>query len=201
MTDQQTIDRLDALVTRLEALGIPDVEASPRAPVNPDGSPGNVAAGELIESAWGNAVVDTLWKRARGVYSRIYKPSFEGGFSPGVEFAIAGLAGTSIASSGRLTTVHYSLIMTPQTLPVTNSWIGIQLRQTNVAGQLLGRAMHHYLPNHQAFGAGGLNISGKFDALGLASSTYMVLTSQTGAGSVAYEGSSYLMLEDVGGGL
>lgn len=56
MTD--TLDRLEQLVARLERLGIaptapPGVEA--RAPY-----PANVTAGELIESAWGNMVVEKL---------------------------------------------------------------------------------------------------------------------------------------------
>jgi len=37
--------------------GLRALEAAPAAAVTADGYPGNVAAGELIESAWGNAVV------------------------------------------------------------------------------------------------------------------------------------------------
>jgi hypothetical protein len=50
------LDRLESLVARLEALGL----AAPGPTVATDlyGNPGNVASGELIESAWGNAVAD-----------------------------------------------------------------------------------------------------------------------------------------------
>lgn len=58
-TDTTVLDRLDQIVARLEALGLA-VPAVPRAALDPDGTPGHVAAGELIESAWGNAVVDQL---------------------------------------------------------------------------------------------------------------------------------------------
>lgn len=49
------IARVEAVLAQLKA-----VEAQPFAAVLPDGRPDHVAAGELIESAWGNAVVDTL---------------------------------------------------------------------------------------------------------------------------------------------
>jgi hypothetical protein len=55
--------RLEAVLDRLERLGLTAPEVTP-ASVNPNGTPGPVAAGELIESAWGNAVADsisTLW--------------------------------------------------------------------------------------------------------------------------------------------
>lgn len=44
--------------------------------VNPDGTPGNVAEDELIESAWGNAVADsiTLLRRLTGVRVRRASP-------------------------------------------------------------------------------------------------------------------------------
>lgn len=51
----ERIDRIEAAIERLEALGLTGPVVSPSA-VNPDGSPGFVAPGELIESAWGNAV-------------------------------------------------------------------------------------------------------------------------------------------------
>ena len=55
------------LLARIEALEARDSpEISPQVAVNPDGTPGTVAAGELIESAWGNAVSNTvglLWDR------------------------------------------------------------------------------------------------------------------------------------------
>lgn len=64
MTDLAVVDRLarlEDLVGRLEAVaGL--VEVTPAA-VNPDGTPGPVAAGELIQASWGNAVVDTLNRR------------------------------------------------------------------------------------------------------------------------------------------
>jgi hypothetical protein len=62
-----TAARIDELVRRLDVLaahlGVSDLAALPRAATNPDGSPGSVAAGELIESAWGNAVATWLNRR------------------------------------------------------------------------------------------------------------------------------------------
>jgi hypothetical protein len=52
--------RLRALVDQLDALLGPGVD--PQLAANPDGTPGNVAAGELIESAWGNATANTIGK-------------------------------------------------------------------------------------------------------------------------------------------
>jgi hypothetical protein len=47
------------LVRRMEQmLATPGAQAA----VNPDGTPGNVASGALIESAWGNAVADSFKK-------------------------------------------------------------------------------------------------------------------------------------------
>ena len=59
-TKVATVDRtseLRSLVARIEQLL--DVQVVP-ASVNPDGTPGAVASGELIESAWGNAVANTM---------------------------------------------------------------------------------------------------------------------------------------------
>ena len=50
-------DRVEQLIARLEAmLG---EQVTPTA-VNPDGTPGNVVAGELIDAAWGNSVANTI---------------------------------------------------------------------------------------------------------------------------------------------
>jgi hypothetical protein len=61
ITDGTDVVRLRALVTELDRLLAPDLPAL--AVVDPDGNPGHVTAGELIESAWGNAVVDRVVKR------------------------------------------------------------------------------------------------------------------------------------------
>jgi hypothetical protein len=54
-------DRLRALVDQLEQLiDLPGQTAV----VNPDGTPGNVVAGELIESAWGNATANSIGRFA-----------------------------------------------------------------------------------------------------------------------------------------
>jgi hypothetical protein len=58
----ERITRLEAVLERLEALGLSGPVVNP-ASINPDGSPGHVAAGELIESAWGNAVSDEFARR------------------------------------------------------------------------------------------------------------------------------------------
>lgn len=55
-------DRLRALVDQLEQLiDLPGNTAV----VNPDGTPGTVVAGELIESAWGNATANTITRFAQ----------------------------------------------------------------------------------------------------------------------------------------
>jgi hypothetical protein len=55
-------DRLRALVDQLEQLiELPGQTAV----VNPDGTPGTVVAGELIESAWGNATANTITRFAQ----------------------------------------------------------------------------------------------------------------------------------------
>jgi len=71
-----TLDEVRALVARLDQLLTGAV--TPFAAVNPDGTPGHVAAGELIESAWGNAVVDSLypWKGVGVVNTNVAVPSF-----------------------------------------------------------------------------------------------------------------------------
>lgn len=79
LTDTPNIDRLAALVTRLERLGV-TLGTDARVAVNPDGTPGNVATGELIESAWGNAVADRisdLWPLMyfKNVASRLDAPA------------------------------------------------------------------------------------------------------------------------------
>ena len=57
-TTEDLLARFEAVVARLEELGGPGISLA--AATNPDGTPANVAAGELIESAWGNAVADTI---------------------------------------------------------------------------------------------------------------------------------------------
>jgi hypothetical protein len=59
VADTAYLDRLELLVNRLERLGVNPPGVNPAA-VNADGSPGHVAPGELIESAWGNSVADTF---------------------------------------------------------------------------------------------------------------------------------------------
>ena len=59
-TDER-IARLEAALDRLEALGLTGPAPSP-AVVDPDGYPGGVTAGEIIESAWGNATAATMRK-------------------------------------------------------------------------------------------------------------------------------------------
>lgn len=61
MTDTDTtLADLEALVdARLAALGVVPM-AEPRAAVDPNGTPGLVVSGELIESAWGNAVTNNV---------------------------------------------------------------------------------------------------------------------------------------------
>jgi hypothetical protein len=88
------VDRLRALVAELDRL----LAAGPSqlAAVNPDGTPGHVAANELIESAWGNAVVDTIERRPKGWLAA--------GFS---NTNHTGIQGTPVVLSG--TTVNYTV--------------------------------------------------------------------------------------------
>jgi hypothetical protein len=59
LDDAGTIDRFEAIVARLEAVvGI--AAPAPAAALDANGFPGHVAPDELIESAWGNAVVDAF---------------------------------------------------------------------------------------------------------------------------------------------
>jgi hypothetical protein len=54
MTDTTTLDRLEQILARLERLeGV-----APQAAVDNYGNPAHVAAGELIESAWGDSVAE-----------------------------------------------------------------------------------------------------------------------------------------------
>jgi len=71
-----TLDEIRALAARLDQLLATGV--TPAAAVNPDGTPGHVAAGELIESAWGNAVVDSIypWHGVGVVNTNVAVPSF-----------------------------------------------------------------------------------------------------------------------------
>lgn len=72
---QADASELAALVARLEAVtavlqaggALPDTPTQ-QAGANPDGTPANVAAGELIEAAWGNATANTI---------KTYKPRWD----------------------------------------------------------------------------------------------------------------------------
>jgi len=57
MIPDDELVRFRALVAQLNDMV---AAPSPLAAVNPDGTPGLVAAGELIESAWGNATSNTI---------------------------------------------------------------------------------------------------------------------------------------------
>lgn len=72
-TTEASIARLEASIARLEALGL---EAPSTTSVNPDGSPGHVAPGELIESAWGNAVSDEFQRKRAWFASSIASVGF-----------------------------------------------------------------------------------------------------------------------------
>lgn len=61
MTDTDTaVARLEAVLDRLERLGLVPPVPGQTAATDPDGYPAAVVSGELIEAAWGNAVVDKL---------------------------------------------------------------------------------------------------------------------------------------------
>lgn len=61
MTDPNELaDRLEAVLDRLDRLGLAGPTPTPTTAVDPDGYPGVVVSGELVEAAWGNAVVAKL---------------------------------------------------------------------------------------------------------------------------------------------
>jgi hypothetical protein len=93
-TDPDLLARVERLIIELERI-VPatgDV-AGPLAAVNPDGTPGHVAADELIESAWGNAVVDTLDRRPRGRLAS----AFSGTVQSGIQQTPVTLTGTTVS--------------------------------------------------------------------------------------------------------
>jgi hypothetical protein len=59
------VARLEAILERLERLGLAPPTPGQQAAVNPDGTPAPVVSGELIESAWGNAVSDSITELRR----------------------------------------------------------------------------------------------------------------------------------------
>jgi hypothetical protein len=71
----ERLNRLEGLVDRLEVL-IPDAVLPAPTSVNPDGSPGPVAPGELIESAWGNAVSNELQRTRAWFVQNTNSPTF-----------------------------------------------------------------------------------------------------------------------------
>jgi hypothetical protein len=133
MTDTTTTNdleaRLVALVARLETLsGIETV-----APMSITGLPPHVAAGELIESAWGNAVVDSLTKLddalttqqllaittgqaiGAGAVATISFTNVSGEFGPGpttFAFPVAGNYVVSFTANGAATTASNDLVVT-----------------------------------------------------------------------------------------
>jgi hypothetical protein len=72
-TEVTPIATLDVLVAELtdvlERARAVQLGGPSAAAVNPDGTPGNVVAGELIESAWGNSVANTFVARKLGQVS------------------------------------------------------------------------------------------------------------------------------------
>lgn len=86
-------DRLRTLVAELDRLL---AGPSQLAATNPDGTPGRVAAGELIESAWGNAVSDTFGRRPKGWLASVFTATPH-----------TGIQGTPVVLSG--TTVNYTI--------------------------------------------------------------------------------------------
>jgi len=70
MTDSSNaVARLEEVLDRLERLGLVPPAPGQTAAVDPDGYPGRVVSGELIESAWGNAVADKIHDHGAYLYS------------------------------------------------------------------------------------------------------------------------------------
>jgi hypothetical protein len=98
------LDRLDDLVARLEALGVDAAAVEPLAMP----SPPHVAAGELIESAWGNTVVDAIgWLNTRRGVTAVGAPSIPAGTLQAVSWttlsdAAWGAGPTLIAPGGTI---------------------------------------------------------------------------------------------------
>ena len=61
----ERLARIEDAIARLETLGLTTPGTPTTSSVNPDGSPGPVAPGELIESAWGNATSNSITERRK----------------------------------------------------------------------------------------------------------------------------------------
>lgn len=186
------VARLRALVTQLDQLLGP---APAPASVNPDGTPGPVAAGELIESAWGNAVASTIAGLPRGVLARVTKGTDQGGF--GASELATGLAVTVPATpaSGRLHTVRIALQVVQTTPPPAGTVIYSSLRLGSAAGASAGTLAWPFVDNASV---NGRTLSGEFYPTGLtAGATYVVTTGSDGAGRYTVKGASWAVLDDV----
>jgi len=126
-------DRLRALVAELDTLLSPGV--SP-ATVNPDGTPGLVAAGELIEAAWGNAVANTITGLPRGQLTKATKVSDQGGFGAG-ELDIGVVVTVPATPTGRTHTIAFAVRIVQTTAPPADSIVYVNVRTGSAAGALV----------------------------------------------------------------
>lgn len=104
ITDDDMAFLIDNAVHRaLTAAGIdtpPPVAPVATAAVDPDGYPGAVAAGELVQSAWGNATVNTLRKVSTTWCLNAGATQYD---LPLIQGSNRAVVGTDVASNFRIT--------------------------------------------------------------------------------------------------
>lgn len=196
-----------AIFERLTAAGIDTPE--PVAPagiellaaVGADGYPGNVAAGELIESAWGNATANKLREAPRKA-NRAQKTADEAGYAA-VEKVVLDLTGVAgPTQTGRLFQFRYGLVLMPPTAaaPSTPSpMITMRLRVgTTVGGTLHTTIQHNWQENWRGFTA-GLSLFGETAPFIPTAGNVYSLTFQSTGPTFAIGAGSYLVGVDLGG--
>ena len=195
MSDTATIDRLDAIVARLEALGLMPPPAIGLAAVDPDGFPGNVAAGELIESAWGNAVANSMRGLPRGQLALNTKASDEGGFGS-TTYGISGLGFSTPSKTGRISQGMSNVRVVVTTAGANDTVISFSLHPGSIANGAVASWLFGFPQNPTAYGMDFLLTT---PPLGLAVSTgYVLSTSTNGLGRYTVKGgTSWSALYDV----
>jgi len=116
--------------------------------VDAAGFPGNVAADELIESAWGNATANKLRIAPRGLYKVVVKAASQT-VPSGVETTINDMAVLCPPWAGRATRVRYALRVSgipAQPAAATN--ISILLR-LDTGGAVMERHNYPWAPGQQ----------------------------------------------------
>ena len=198
MEQPDVLARFEQLVANLEGL-FPGVSGAPRAAANVDGYPGNVAAAELIESAWGNATSDKLRIAPRGVWKGVSK-EFAQVIPPNVETVITGMPITAPPWAYRATRVNcmFTLggIAAQATSPTSVTFL---FRVGSTAGTIFDRLVWSWVPGESFADTAGHHFNAS-------TRTYMMNPNQsihvslfTGANlSIQIHSGSFLYVEDTG---